>query len=165
MPGQDSSLYDDAPAPAADADGGGDEGGQKSDQDDSKTSILPKSFFGGDVKPGQTCTVRVTQCHETDCQVEYVSTDSDGEGEEDHAPGEEPEPAAAPSEMSSMMECLCYGRHRCRNPDLPGANWSEHNTFSASVADDAGVAAVDCPEWESYGRHQSSSPVKLSQLL
>ena len=98
MPGQDSNHYDDSPEPAAAPDGGGDDAGKSPESDDAKTSILPKSFFGGDVKPGQTCTVRVTQCHENDCEVEYVGDDD--ESMESHG-------AAAPkgdSEMSSMME-------------------------------------------------------------
>ena len=69
-----------------------------------KTSILPKSFFGHEVKPGDTCTVRVTAVHEDDVECEYEDSGSE-KPDDKEAPEEESEPAQpAEGSMSSMME-------------------------------------------------------------
>ena len=76
-------------------------------QGSEKTSILPKSFFGGEVKPGDTCTVRVTAVHEDDVECEYEGSGEQkpDDEQEDEAPSDEPEPAQpAEGSMASMME-------------------------------------------------------------
>lgn len=100
MPSQTENYYDDAPADAGAASPekpeakASDEGGQ--------TSILPKSFFSGEVKPGDKCDIEVVAVHEGD--VEVKGCEKDDEHQEKPDDSEPPEPAAAPSEMSSMME-------------------------------------------------------------
>jgi hypothetical protein len=72
------------------------------DKDMQKTSILPKSFFGGEVNPGDTCTVRVTAVHEDDVECEYEGSASE---KPDDSESDEPEPAQpAEGSMASMME-------------------------------------------------------------
>ena len=101
MPNDNSDNYDDSPAPAA-SDGGDMPEESKTDKD-GQTSILPKSFFGGkDIKPGDKCDVEVVRVHENDVEVAPCSGHEDDEDSE--MPGEQPEPAAPPSSMSSMME-------------------------------------------------------------
>jgi hypothetical protein len=95
--------YDDAAAPqgvgAPKA-----EGEDVSKSSDSKTSILPKSFFGGEVNPGDTCTVRVTAVHEDDVECEYEGTSKEKPDDEGD-PSDEPEPAQpAEGSMASMLE-------------------------------------------------------------
>lgn len=77
-------------------------------QGSEKTSILPKSFFGGEVKPGDTCTVRVTAVHENDVECEYEGSEGEkpeDEDEDEPATEEQPEPAQpAEGSMASMMQ-------------------------------------------------------------
>ena len=81
------------------------EGEDVSKSSDSKTSILPKSFFGGEVKPGDTCTVRVEAVHEDDVECSYEGSASEKPDNEDDEPSNEPEPAQpAEGSMASMME-------------------------------------------------------------
>jgi hypothetical protein len=78
--------------------------GEKMD-DSEKTSILPKSFFGGEVKPGDTCTVRVTAVHENDVECEYEGSGEQKPDDEEESPPDEPAPAQpAEGSMASMME-------------------------------------------------------------
>lgn len=103
MPAPDN-YYDDSPGSAASGDSSPmAEKPQDGEDDDGKTSILPKSFFHKEVKPGDTCDVRVVAVHDDDVEVECG-----GEGEEkpDDDGGGEPPEAPAPSEgsMASMME-------------------------------------------------------------
>ena len=100
MPADNTDNYDDSPAPPA-TDGADQPEGQDADKD-GQTSILPKSFFSGkDLKPGDKCDVTVVRIHEND--VEVAPCEDKGE-EEQPPPGEEPEPAAPPSAMSSMLD-------------------------------------------------------------
>jgi hypothetical protein len=93
----DASYYDDAPE-------GGDAsaGAEKQKGDDSKTALVPKSLFGRDLKPGDKCDIEVVAVHEQD----YAVKGCEGHDEEKSDPqgGDESEPAAPPSEMSSMLE-------------------------------------------------------------
>lgn len=97
------NYYDDAPEPAGAPKAEGEDAPKSSDSDSQKTSILPKSFFGGEVKPGDTCTVRVTAVHEDDCEVQYEGSESEKPDDEE-APEQESEPAQpAEGSMASMM--------------------------------------------------------------
>lgn len=60
-----------------------------------KTAVLPTEFFGGGVKPGDTCTVRVVRVHDNQVEVEYETESSGGEMEEAPMPK---------GDMASMME-------------------------------------------------------------
>lgn len=99
---QAEDLYDDGPPPEA-ANGQQPETEQDDDEkSDGNVSILPKSFFGGDVKPGDTCTVRVEQCHEDDCEVSYVGADKQDE-QKPEDDDESPDASADDGSMASMM--------------------------------------------------------------
>jgi hypothetical protein len=104
MPG-DNNYYDDSPVSEAGAGSHDDpkQGMGDDEKGDAKTSILPKSFFGHDVKPGDTCSIKVSAVHEDDVEVMPC------EGGEEKEPGmdpDEPMPEAAsqPNSMASMME-------------------------------------------------------------
>ena len=72
---------------------GGPDKADKSEEDEGE-ALLPKSFFGGDVKPGHRCMVEVTHVGEDQCVVKYVD-----EGKESPAPSEM---ERAGNEMTSM---------------------------------------------------------------
>lgn len=95
----DNSHYDDSPPTSSQVP----EGKAEPDADDtggSKTAILPKSIFGGDLKPGDKCDVEITAVHEDSYEVKGC------EGHDDKEPqpgGDEPEPPAQASPMASML--------------------------------------------------------------
>ena len=111
MPPDREDNYDDSPTPppAATKEAGAPKDGGD-DDDGGKTSILPRSFFGGkDLKPGDKCEVTVSAVHEND--VEVTPCDSGDDESEEQPPDEEggdqpPDAAAAPmpGSMASMMQ-------------------------------------------------------------
>jgi len=93
-PGED--MYNDGADEAPALKSGDTEG---KDESDAKTSILPRDFFHGDMKPGDKCDVEIVAVHENEVEVKPC------EGHEDEG-GEAPAPAPAPQEgsMASLME-------------------------------------------------------------
>lgn len=92
-PGED--LYNDGGNEAPALKSGDTEG---KDEMDTKTSILPRDFFHGDMKPGDKCDVEIVAVH--DNEVEVKPCEGHDEGEKAPAPAPEPQGGA----MSSLME-------------------------------------------------------------
>jgi hypothetical protein len=70
---------------------------------DQPTGILPKAILAGKkFNVGDEVMLKIVAIHGDEVQVAYAPEKE--EPSEAPAPGEEPEPAAAPSGMSSMME-------------------------------------------------------------
>lgn len=42
------------------------------ESDEGSTALLPKSLFGGEVKPGTICQVKIEHCYEDECEVSWV---------------------------------------------------------------------------------------------
>ena len=40
-----------------------------------ETTLVPRSFFGGDVEPGHRCDVEVVACHEDECEIKCVKSE------------------------------------------------------------------------------------------
>lgn len=94
-------YYSDAPGGSGDASGAGASPHSDAGQDDQPTAVLPKSILAGkkfDV--GDEVVLKIVAVHGDEVQVAYAQD----KGDESAPPGEEPEPAEAPSSMSSMME-------------------------------------------------------------
>lgn len=72
--------------------------------DDQPTGVLPKSILAGKkFKPGDEVVLEIVRIHDDEIEVKYAS--EKGKEEESEAPdGREPEPASAPSGMSSMYD-------------------------------------------------------------
>jgi hypothetical protein len=98
MPTEPEDYYDDAPAAAPNEPT---EPPGPSEEDQAKTSILPKSFFADDAKPGDKCVVEVTAVHDGDVEVKYFSKEEEpGEPEPPEAEAAAPE---APDSMAGML--------------------------------------------------------------
>lgn len=71
---------------------------EKSETDETKTGLLPIEFFQGkELKPGDTCTVKVESIEQDQVQVSYVS-ESETESSAESKPAE-PGEAAMPDDM------------------------------------------------------------------
>ena len=68
-------------------------GGPSSDPnkkpEDGETTLIPKSLFSGDVKPGDTITLKVVQTYEKDVQVCKTEGNSGKEGQPSESPDDE----------------------------------------------------------------------------
>jgi len=100
----ESDLYSDTPetAVAAETESEADDSEDTAEGDDSEgsTALLPLNFFGRDVKPGDTCEVKVVRVHDNQVEVNYQKKSDAAETEEaEEAPATVPE-----AEMASMME-------------------------------------------------------------
>ena len=69
------------------------ESSDKSKQDGAETFLAPKTAFG-DVKPGDTCEVKVVHVYEDEIELEYVRSDEEE--------SETPTPSAMDQSMNSM---------------------------------------------------------------
>ena len=96
-------YYDDSPTPAAGGAAPAEPEGDEKDGDN-KTSILPKDFFHGDVKPGDTCHIRVTAVHENDVEIQCDHEDEDKSGDDDGGGEQEQAPPPSEGSMASMMD-------------------------------------------------------------
>jgi len=98
MPSKDSDLYDDSPAPTATSQGA-DEGAGDTD---TKTSILPRSFFEGkELNPGDKAEVEIVAVHDNDYEVMAAGAgddeDSEDEGMDQPGPSDDEAGAAQPT--------------------------------------------------------------------
>lgn len=97
MPQDSENYYDDSgttPTPSP-----------SSDSTDVKTSILPKSFFGGrDLKVGYKCDVEVTAIHENDVEVKGCDTPDEDDSEDNESTEPQEAPPESGDDMSSMMQ-------------------------------------------------------------
>lgn len=64
---------------------------------DSKTALIPRSFFLGEPEPGKTFQVTIERVHDDQVEVSNAS------GATEESPSIQPEPEM-PSGMASMME-------------------------------------------------------------
>ena len=70
-------------------------------KDDSKTGLLPKSFFGDkSLEPGKVCKVEIEHVYEDEVSVRYIPH---SEAKEDDKEPEEPEETAAEPESEEAM--------------------------------------------------------------
>ena len=62
-------------------------GQEKSEKDETRTALLPMDFFQGkELKPGDTCTVKVESIEQDQVQVSYVAESDEESGESEAAP-------------------------------------------------------------------------------
>jgi hypothetical protein len=94
MSSDSQNYYDDSPDSQAPS--------PSADSTDVKTSILPKSFFGGrDLKVGLKCDVEITAIHENDVEVKGCSSpDEDDTDSQDDESTEAPSDSEGASDMS-----------------------------------------------------------------
>jgi hypothetical protein len=94
-------LYSDAPDAAPSEPVPAD---KPADDKGDQTSILPKSFFGGgDLKPGDRCTIEIVSLQPDQAMVKYVSEDA-GEEKEVEPPAAAPQPAMAGAGGGGMYD-------------------------------------------------------------
>lgn len=105
MPNTTDNPYDDSPPtgpeeapPAAEETPPADESQQE--QGEAETTVVPKAFFGEEVKPGDTCTIRVESVGENEVVVTYEGEPGKEEGQESGRYG----PGGPPSELRDLME-------------------------------------------------------------
>ncbi len=100
-----ANLYDDEPAEgeAPPKPGAAPDDEQRENQDNSKTGVLPKEFFGSvDLKPGAEYKVRIEQVMDKEVACSLVSGDTSEKP--DAAPEAPPEGAGAPAPGGGMFD-------------------------------------------------------------
>jgi hypothetical protein len=94
-----NNYYDDSEqAPEAPDDGSGSQPEDKGEE--YPTAMLPKAMFGGEVKPGDTISLKVEKVDEDN----VICCKDEGTGKDEKEEVEPEESPAAPGGMSSMME-------------------------------------------------------------
>lgn len=104
MPSKGESYYDDGPDEAPPA--ASKPSSEKPEGDaGEKTSILPREFFHGDVKPGDRCDIEVVAVHQEDVEVKCADSDEEEEPDEEAPEGDSaPDKSPMPGSMAEMME-------------------------------------------------------------
>ena len=95
MATEPQDYYDDSPAAPAEPAG-------PTDAEQSKTSILPKTFFSDGVKPGDTISVEVTAVHDSDVEVKVSGDTTEPDADDQPEPVPE-ESSGGDDSMQSMM--------------------------------------------------------------